>query len=287
MARPRKNLFYILKIIEQKPLTYSEICKLTKKPMKVVWENLTTAQEEKLVDQDSLKKYHLTSLGKSRINSVEHRVYPISIRCYSQVIDFLKLRPEQPTANCTIIIENADENETNKIKELDAKTDAAKRFLTHDGLWLPENNTNLKAAFAAVVDSILDLKAKQMGLNTILDQQFRDQLTQLPPGYDSMKRYQQLAKTNFKVLIEFNGLGYVEKQDFEDLEKAVEEDNPSTRSKEFSKSIRAMDQTVRINSALYQLCSTGGGGSSDLSPTMLQANNLFGNIAMECESSDI
>ena len=114
-----------------------------------------------------------------------------------------------------------------------------------------------------------------MNLSTILDEQFRDQLTQLPPGYDSMKRYQQLAKTQFNVLIEFDGLEWVEKQDFEDLEKMVEEDNPSSRSKEFSENIRAMDRNVRINNALYHLWSSGG--SSDLSPTTLQANNLFEN----------
>lgn len=194
------------------------------------------------------------------------------MEAYSQVVDFLKLRLERPTAKCTIEIEDAK-----KIKELDAKTDAVKRFLTHDGLWLPENNTNLKAAVAAVTDSILDLKAKQMNLSTILDEQFRDQLTHLlPPGYDTMKRYQQLAKTKFNVLIEFNGLEWVKKQKFQDLEKMVEEDNPWTRSKHFSENVSTMDQTVRLNNAIYQLWASGG--SNDLSSTTLQANNLFGNI---------
>jgi hypothetical protein len=90
--------------------------------------------------------------------------------------------------DCTIEIENAD-----KISELDSRTDATKRFLTRDGLWLPENNTNLKASLAAVVDSILDLKAKEMGLFSMLDEEFRiHKLTLTPfnirnyfPGYDT------------------------------------------------------------------------------------------------------
>ena len=114
-----------------------------------------------------------------------------------------------------------------------------------------------------------------MHLPTILDEQFKGSLTELPPGYDTMKRYQQLAKTKFNVLIEFNGLEWVEKQNFEDLEKIVEEDNQSTRSKELSENIHAMDQNVRINKALYLLWSSGG--SSDLSPDTLQANSLFEN----------
>jgi hypothetical protein len=82
-------------------------------------------------------------------------VAPIAASSYACVVSTpLNLRPDRPTAKCTIEIKNAA-----KIKELDSQTVAKKRFLTKDELWLPDNNTNLKAAMAAVVDSILDLKA--------------------------------------------------------------------------------------------------------------------------------
>jgi hypothetical protein len=145
-----------------------------------------------------------------------------------------------------------------------------KRFLTHDGLWLPENNTNLKASIAAVVDSILDLKAKQMGLFTILDEEFRQRLTTSNlnvyfPGYDALKRYETLAKTKFSVLIEFDGEKWASKQDFEDLEKRME-----TRTEFFSENIHLTDQRVGFNKAIYNLLSGG-----DLWTAKLHANHLF------------
>jgi len=271
MARTKKNLEKLLKLLAKQPITREKIHSTLKADRKTIYRNIIEAQKRGWIEKDSLSRYHLTALGKANIGTAKHPIDTASLEAHSQVIDFLKLRPERPTAKCTIEIEGAK-----KIKELDSKTDAIKRFLTHDGLWLPENNTNLKAAVAAVVDSILDLKAKQMNLSTILDEQFRDQLTHLlPPGYDTMKRYQQLAKTKFNVLIEFNGLEWVKKQSFGDLEKMVE-DNPWTRSKHFSENVSTMDQTVRLNNAIYQLWASGG--SNDLSSTTLQANNLFGNI---------
>ena len=143
MAKRRKILADILKLLQGKPLSYSEILKTIKKPDKVIWQNLNIAKSESLVKQDKEKRYFITPLGISRLENeeVEKPIDTDWFEVYSQIIDQLELRSDRPTAKCTIVIENAK-----KIRELDAKTDAVKRFLTHDGLWLPENNTNLKAA---------------------------------------------------------------------------------------------------------------------------------------------
>ena len=91
---------------------------------------------------------------------------------------------------------------------------------------MPENNTNLKATLATVVDSIHDYIAKDMGLFSMLDEEFRinkliPTLFNMPnyfPGHDALKRYENLAKTKFSILIEFDGKEWASNQDFEDLE---------------------------------------------------------------------
>ena len=141
MARPKKNLEKLLKLLDRNPLTRYNIHSALKADRKTVYRNITEAQRKGWIEKDSLGRYRLTTLGKANIDSAHHPIDSVSLEAYSQVIDFLKLKSERPTAKCTIEIENAK-----RIKELDSKTDAVKRFLTHDGLWLPENNTNLKGS---------------------------------------------------------------------------------------------------------------------------------------------
>ena len=112
-----------------------------------------------------------------------------------------------------------------------------------------------------------------MGLFTILNQQFRDKRTIFNmqtyyPTYDYRKRYIDLASTDFRVLIEFTGSKWVGRQNFEDLEKRVEDGQKF--AEKFSENIAITDINSRINRALYILEPAGS-----LDESTLQANNLF------------
>lgn len=267
MAKRKGALNRMLKLLNEKSILQDEISKTLKIGRVTKWRIIKEALDRCWIQQDRLGRYQLTQLGKESIDSAERPPDYVTLSAYSQVIDFLPLRSDRPAAKCTIEIKNAD-----KIKQLDSQTQAEKRFLTYDGLWLPENNTNLKASTAAVVDSILDLKAKQMGLFTILDEEFREKITTsnlnvLFPGYDAFKRYEDLARTKFSILIEFDGEKWASKRDFEDLEKKFEK-----RVEFFSENIHVMDQRVGFNKAIYNLLSGG-----DLWIAKLHANHLFGN----------
>jgi hypothetical protein len=253
MPKKKDALNRMLKLLNKKSMSQGEISKTLKIGRVTEWRIIKEALYRRWIKKDHLGRHHLTLLGKASIGWVERPPNFVTLTADSQVIDILQLRSDRPTAKCTIEIKNAD-----KIKELDSQTEAEKRFLTHDGLWLPENNTNLKASVAALVDSILDLKAKQMGLFTVLNEEFRQRLTPFNlrdyfPGYDALKRYEDLAKTKFNILIEFDGEKWASKQDFEDLEKRIE------KSREFfSENIHVMDQRVGFNKAIYNLLSGGG-----------------------------
>jgi hypothetical protein len=272
MAKKKDALNRMLKLLNKKSMSQGEISKTLKIGRVTEWRIIKEACDRRWVLQDHLGRYHLTSLGKINIDTAENPTDSSSFQVQSQIIDFLNLRPDRPTATCTIEIENAD-----KIKELDSRTDATKRFLTKDGLWLPENNTNLKAAMAAVVDSIFDLKAKEMGLFSMLDEEFRINklaptlfnMRNYFPGHDALKRYENLAKTKFSALIEFDGEKWVSKQDFEDLEKKIQKERESWSH--FGH--KMMEERVRFNKAIYNLLS----GGSDLSTVYLNTMHLFHN----------
>ena len=256
MAKPRRFLARLLTILNEKPLTSTEICNINTVRRETVWKNIKKAQDNHWIQKDEVGRYHITEFGKSMINLAERSVDSVSFEVYSQVIDLIGIRSEKPKANCTIIIQDAK-----KIKEADDSTVAFEKFLTHDGLGLPENDTYLKAAVASVVDSILDFKAKDMGLFTIFDQQFRDEVTifnmdTYHPAYDYIKRYLNLASSDFKVLIEYEGKKWAESQNFEDVEKNVED----TREfyNKFSEDIGVLDRNIRINKAIYSLLQGGG-----------------------------
>jgi hypothetical protein len=265
MARRKDTLRRLLKLLNKRRMPQTKIRAALKIDRKTEYRVIKEALQRRWIEKDSLEKYCLTLLGKANISTAADPTDSVSIEAQSQIIDILKLRPERPTARSIIEIENAD-----KIKKLDSQTEAVKRFLTHDGLWLPENNTNLKASVAAVVDSVLDLKAKEMGLFSMLDEEYRKRFTPSNyhiffPGYDAIKRYEDLAKTKFSILIEFDGSKWASKQDFEDLEKRIEKEREY-----LSEPIRLIDQRVGFNKAIYGLLSGG-----DLSTAKLQANHLF------------
>jgi hypothetical protein len=159
-------------------------------------------------------------------------------------------------------MKNAD-----KIKELDDKIASYGQFISD----LPENSTSIKSALAHVIDSILDLKAKDMGLYTVSDSQLAENLSVFNietnfPDYDSVKRKIDLANNNFNVVIEFDGEKWVKTQKLDDLEKQ-REDNLKFY-KEASERILLQERRIRINNAIQLL-------DSNLTKDRLQDLHLF------------
>jgi hypothetical protein len=163
-----------------------------------------------------------------------------------------------------------------RIQELDDKTIYSERFITHDGLGLPENDTYLKQAVGEVVDVILDFRAKTKGALTILDQELRDKATVFNtdtyyPAFDYRKRYEDIAATDFAVLIEFKGKKWVESQNSTNLEDSLEANREL--HVQTLKKIRSADRNIRISKAIYNIM--GGSGRRTLTEKSLEANRLF------------
>jgi biotin operon repressor len=218
LARRRELLQKILHLLDKEPLSFGEICSRTKKSENGIWKALNIAKSEDLIEIDSLKKYHLTSLGKSMIGLAEQAVDSISFEVEPYVIDYLDQWDRPPRAKCTLIVKDA-----NRIRQKDLET-ADGSYELKDGLVSPINSTRMEIALARVVDSVLDARAKDLGLYSILDLEHRRNLESfnLPhqfPGHDRMKRLTQLPGIDFKILIEFDGKSWVRKQNLEDLEK--------------------------------------------------------------------
>jgi hypothetical protein len=281
MPKPRVYGPKILELLNKGPLTRPEITKKLKIDRKTVGDNLKWAEKKNLINS-VLGKYHITPLGKYHLtrgkldtDSSEVLTDSVSFEVVSQIIDSLNIREESPKGKCTIQMEDAK-----KIKELDDKTIYSERFITHDGLGLPENDTYLKQAVADVVDIILDFRAKAKGALTILDQELRDQATVFNtdiryPGFDYRKRYEDLADINFAVLIEFEGKKWVESQISTNLENSL--DNSLEVNRELYvqslRKLRLSDLNIRISKAIYNIM--GGSGRKALTEKSLEANRLF------------
>lgn len=275
MSRVRIHLTKVLKLLDKKPMTRSEITKKLAINRKIVRDNLVWANRKNLKYSDGLGKYHLTPLGKSCTCSHEIPPDSISFEVASQIIDSLKIREESPKAKCTVQMKDAE-----KIKELEDKTIYYERFITHDGLGLPENDTYLKQAVADVVDVVLDFRAKAKGALTILDQKLRDKATVFNtdtyyPAFDYRKRYEDLAAIDFAVLIEFKGKKWVESQNSTNLESSLENSLEANRELyvQTLQKIRSADRDIRINKAIYNIM--GGSGRKTLTEKSLGANHLF------------
>src|SRR5215207_3040757 len=222
MARQKKILFKILYLINQKPLRIEDIRNTLKINRKTEHKNLKIAMEKKWIEMNDLGLYNITILGKKHVESANAPSDSFDLEAYPQVLGFLPIHSEKPKVNCIIEIEKADD-----IQKLDQATRAKRRFFTNDGLWLPENDTNLKASVACIVDSLLDNVAKNKGLMKILDEEFRKETTVFNfrdrlPAYDYKKRLMDLARTNFQILIEYKGEEWVQRQNFENMEKYLE-----------------------------------------------------------------
>ncbi|HET9807171.1 MAG TPA: hypothetical protein VFP49_09705 [Nitrososphaeraceae archaeon] len=251
MARQKKVIAKILKLLNQKPLKKGDIRNILKINRKTEYENLKLAMYKKWIEIDDLGFYHITTLGKRHAESLKIPIDSFDLEAYTQVLGFLPIHSEKPRVNCIIEIEKAD-----KIKELDQATKAELRFLTNDGLWLPENDTNLKASIACVADSLLDNVAKNKGLFTILDEEFRKETTVFnfrdrQPGYDYRKRLRDLARTNFQILIEYNGEDWVKKHNFENMEKYLE--NSQQRYNKYLNEVSKWKKRQKINKAIQMI----------------------------------
>ena len=267
MAKPKKSLLKLLRLLHKKPMTKGEVRIPLKVNRKTVYVNVEEALEKRWIEEDELKRYHLTQLGKliidtSRGKPTDSTVFEVS----SKVIDPIALMPNRPTAKCTLIIKDAD-----KIKELDDKTASYKPFI----LEYRENATIIRSALANVIDSILDLRAKDKGLYTVSDSQLAESLSVFNietnfPGYDYLKRNINLANDKFKILIEFDGKKWVKTQKFNDLKKQHE--GNLKFYKEASERIRLQERKMRINNAIQLL-------DSNLTKDRLQDLHLFGTEA--------
>lgn len=214
MSKPNKLLKKYLESLTKGKKDHIQLCKELRIHRKTEYTIRKKALSQNLIKMDDFGKYSLTLLGKASLRTAERPDPQISFTVQSQVVDYLGSESNIPSAKCTIQSEDAQ-----TIKQLDAMTDASERFITTDGLWLPVNNTFLKASAATLVDTILDFKAQEFGLNTVLDQKFRKQFSPFNwhntfPGFDFRRRYGKLAaSTNFKVLIEYDGKTWSKKYD--------------------------------------------------------------------------
>jgi hypothetical protein len=229
-------------------MTKGEIRNPLKVNRKTVYVNIKEALKQRWIEEDELKRYHLTLLGKLNIDTSRGKLTDSTVfKVSSKVIDPIALMPNRPTAKCTLIINDAD-----KIKELDNKTASYKQFI----LELRENATIIRSALANVIDAILDLKAKDMGLYTVSDSQLAESLSVFNietnfPGYDYLKRNIALANNNFKVLIEFDGKKWVKTQKFNDLKKQREA--TLKLYKEEPERILLQERRIRIKQAIQLL----------------------------------
>jgi hypothetical protein len=216
MAKPKTTLLQLVRLLAKNPMTIDELTTSLHTSRKTVWKNRKEAESKRLIEKDAFNRYALTALGKSLIDSQEilHDSDYAFFAVITYIIDPIKQSSDKPPpAWCRLYMKGAK-----KIKQLDNQSPSYDRYLpTSEIFGLEDNATIIKTPAAALVDAILDLKAKEIGLDTILDFESRDSLSifnieDRPPGYDDLKRRIQLANANFKLLIEFDGRKWAEKQ---------------------------------------------------------------------------
>jgi hypothetical protein len=227
MAKPKKALLELLKLVDKKKaMTKNEINVSLHISRKTGWKNCKEAEDKHWIEKDVFNRYTLTTLGKSQIESpdiLQNSDYAY-FAVFTQVLDPVIQAVDKPPAWCRLYMKAAK-----KIKQLDDQSFSYDRYLpTSEGFGLEENATPIKTTAAALVDAILELKSKDIGLLSILNFESRDTLSisnieNRPPGYDDLKRRMQLANTNFKLLIEFDGREWAKKQKYEDLMSNHEE----------------------------------------------------------------
>jgi len=254
MAKPKKTLLELLKLLDKKKaMTKGEIIVALHTSRKTRWKICIEAEDKGLIEKDVFNRYTLTTLGKSLIVSPEMLQNSDYERfaVFTQVLDPVIEAADKPPAWCRLYMKDAK-----KIKELDNRSFSYDRYLpTSEGFGLEVNATPIKTTAAALVDAVLELKAKDIGLLSILDFGSRDTLSisnieNRPPGYDDLKRRMELANTNFKLLIEFDGRDWAKKQKYEDLMSNHEEYlnfyRNSAKNKRAKKFVDKIDFIIRM-----------------------------------------
>lgn len=267
MAKPPRALTQMLTTLYEKPMGIEELDESIKVRRETVWRIRSLAEREGWIKKDELGKYHLTERGKKIIGKFEKSLETTSFEAYTQVIPSPSPNIlDSPKAKCTLTTENAE-----RIKKLDeTRAFSYQRFSLNEGFGLIENNTDLKAAAAELVDKILDLAAEdRFGLDSVMDLKARDNMIVAPrfPGHDKWKRMSDLVNTTLKVVIEFDGKEWAKKYNL-DLESAHERTanfyNKIDKNIKNIKGRRNIDHTIR-RIAL----------GTELPKRALEANRLF------------
>jgi hypothetical protein len=183
---------------------------------RTVCENCKEASSKGWITHDK----SLTVAGKSLISAQDLLYDSVSFEVYSQTLfPYNASLEDKPKASCKLYIKNA-----NRIKKVDDETYNVARFLSMGYYGLSENGTTIQAASGRLVDEILDLKARDILLQSKLDSQYADEVTvfnieYMPPGYDTLRRFQKLAaETKFLFVIEFDGKIWAKNQNFRNAE---------------------------------------------------------------------
>jgi hypothetical protein len=202
-------------------MTQHEILSRLKVNRRTVYENCKEASSKGWIAHDNeLKIYHLTVAGKSLISAQDLLYDSVSFEAHSQTLyPYYPSLKDKPKASCKLYIKDAD-----GLKKMDDETYNVARFLSMGYYGLSENGTAIQAASGRLVDEILDIKARDILLQSKLDSQYADEVTvfnieNMPPGYDVLRRFQKLAaETKFLFVIEFDDKIWAKNQNFRNVE---------------------------------------------------------------------
>ena len=221
MAKQKKVLQHLLRLLNERPMTQHEILSRLKVNRRTVYENCKEASSKGWIAHDNeLKIYHLTVVGRSLISAKDLLYDSVSFEAYSQTLypSYASLK-DKPKASCRLYIKDAS-----RLKKMDDETYNAARFLSMGYYGLSENGTALQAASGRLADEVLDIKARDILLQSKLDSQYADEVTvfnieNMPPGYDVLRRFQKLAaETKFLFVIQFDGKIWAKSQNFRNVE---------------------------------------------------------------------
>ena len=221
MAKQKKVLQRLLRLLNERPMTQHEILSRLKVNRRTVYENCKEASTKGWIAHDNeLKIYHLTVAGRSLVSSQDLLYDSVSFEAHSQTLyPYYPSLKDKPKARCNLYIKDAD-----RLKKMDDETYNVARFLSMGYYGLSENGTAIQAASGRLVDEILDIKARDILLQSKLDSQYADEVTvfnieNMPPGYDVLRRFQKLAaETKFLFVIEFDGKIWAKNQSFRNVE---------------------------------------------------------------------
>ena len=163
MAKPKKVLNSLLHLLYKKPLGIGEIRKALRISRKTEYQNCKEAQEKCWIEKNSLGKFQLTLQGKSIIGKAELPIDSAVFEVTSHVLPASDSVKGRPIAKCTIYTDNVQ-----NIMKLDKDTHDYQTALMMSGHGTMENATNIHASAGALVDAILDSKARDIRLFSTL-----------------------------------------------------------------------------------------------------------------------